>query len=173
LNKKGYAYGGFQYTTAPLFEAIQANEIDIVSLLLDHGADINARMEEEEHGWGAASYIHYLSPLVVAIRTGDIDMVRLLLERGANVNTEGGTTNVPLFEAILKGRRDIARLLLMYGAVDKAQNVQISYDEYERAAYTEEIYQYQKPQTTLDRIKYSPNKECQEIVKLLRAKGAK
>ncbi|MDR2200916.1 MAG: ankyrin repeat domain-containing protein [Puniceicoccales bacterium] len=71
-----------------------------------------------ERGWNGEPYIHYLCLLVVAIRSGNIDIVHLLLKRGANVNPGQGTTNVPFYEAVKKGRSNIVRLLLEQKGID-------------------------------------------------------
>jgi ankyrin repeat protein len=78
-------------------------------------------------------------------------MVRLLLERGANVNTEGGNINVPLYEAVKKGREDMVRLLLGQKRIniDVPQNIGISWDDYERIGYGGGDCNYQVPETSL------------------------
>jgi ankyrin repeat protein len=173
---------------AALFEAIKARNINLVRYLLDHGANVNARMEEVEHGWGNISYTHYLSPLVVAIRTRNIDMVRLLLQRGVNVNTEGGNVNVPIYEAVNYNSTvdvvphglvyhsrsqpgDIIRLLLEQEGIDVniPQNVDVSCDAYESAAYSgEDFPPRQVPETALQRAGGQT-----QIGQLLKEHGAK
>jgi hypothetical protein len=173
-------FAGVAVSDAALFEAIKAQNINLVNYLLDHGANVNARMEEKEYDWGGA-FTHYLSPLVVAIRTKHINMVRLLLERGANVNTEGGTTNVPLYEAVKKDCDDIVRLLVEQKEIDVnvPQNVGISYDEYESVGYGGGDCHYQVPETALgniDRVGIGNGPKANEwhaIVRSLRKKGAR
>jgi ankyrin repeat protein len=179
-------FAGVVVSDDALFEAIKAQNMDLVNYLLDHGTNVNARMKEVEHDYGG-SFIHYLSPLVVAIRTRNIDMVRLLLQRGANVNTEGGNVNVPIYEAITHNYdvnvsphgivyhchsqpNDIIRLLLEQEGIDVnvPQNVNMSCDQVDDLGLRGEPYNYQIPETAL---------QCAggqtQIVQLLLAHGAK
>jgi ankyrin repeat protein len=136
-----------------LFEAIKAQNINLVNYLLDHGANVNARMEEIEYDY-AGLFTHYLSPLVVAIRTRNIDMVRLLLAREANVNTKDGNVNVPLYEAVIKDCDDIVRLLLEQKGIDVnvPQNVRMSCDQVDDLGLRGEPYEFQVPETALEHI---------------------
>ena len=73
---------------------------DIVSLLLDRGADINA---VGGHGGTA---------LVAAASCGRKDIVSLLLDRGADINAVGGHYGTALAAAASCGMKDIVLLLL-------------------------------------------------------------
>jgi hypothetical protein len=160
---------------------VQSQNIDMVCLLLDYGAQINDFVEELELGWENEPYIHYLSPLVMAIRTRNIDMVRLLLQRGANVNTAGGNVNDPFYEAVKEGRSNIVRLLLEQKGIDVnvPQNVHSSWDDYERIGLgggKKSEYLFQEPRTALGHINKvgTGNSEAwEEIIRLLREKGAR
>lgn len=91
-----------------LMVAIKTGREDAVNMLLDYGADVNAR------------------PLIRTTRTalqfaaelGDADMVRLLLSRGADVNSSapshGGATALQF--AAMSGNCNIAAYLLDHGA---------------------------------------------------------
>ncbi|KAF8166996.1 ankyrin repeat-containing domain protein [Mycena galopus ATCC 62051] len=78
-------------------------EIDIVRLLLECGADVNAR--------GG----YYGNALQAAASRGQIEIVRLLLEHGADANMEGGTYSNALYGACSEGRTEIVSLLLQHG----------------------------------------------------------
>jgi ankyrin repeat protein len=140
----------YVHHVTPLIFAIKSGNVEMVRLLLDLGANVNDFIEEAEYNYGG-SFTHYLSSLVVAIRSENIDIVRLLLERGASVNTEGGNINVPLYEAVKKGCENMVRLLLEQKGinVNVPQNVEISYDDYERIGYGGGDYSYQVPKTSL------------------------
>lgn len=93
--------------------ACKLGNIDMVSLLLDYGADINAVTDEE---CGTA-----LQAACASIRwTGSEEIVRLLLERGADVNAEGGKFGTALRTVCAKcpsnSQLEIIRLLLDHGA---------------------------------------------------------
>ncbi|KAM6503799.1 hypothetical protein JOM56_000742 [Amanita muscaria] len=82
---------------------------DIVELLLDNGADVNAQ--------GGC----YGNPLQVASSRGDKDIVELLLDKGADVNAQSGEYGNALQTASYRGRKDIVELLLDKGADVNAQ----------------------------------------------------
>ncbi|PVH73977.1 ankyrin, partial [Cadophora sp. DSE1049] len=79
---------------------------DIVRLLLDEGADIDA-----------PGTTRYGTPLFEAAINGNIEIVRLLIDRGAHINAPGeeyyGTA---LHGAALNGHEAILELLLDEGA---------------------------------------------------------
>ncbi|KAK4077876.1 uncharacterized protein Triagg1_3570 [Trichoderma aggressivum f. europaeum] len=85
-----------------LLEAIESGNTQLVSLLIKHGASVNA----------------FETPLTLAAKQGSVEMVSLLLEKGADIDevTKGGTTESPLFRAIFANKVDVAMLLLEKGA---------------------------------------------------------
>ena len=86
--------------------------LDIINLLLDHGADINA-----------VSRNHFAaSPLLGAVAFRKIEVARLLLKRGANVNCCGEEGGSPMHEAAGTGQLNFAELLLSHGANINAKN---------------------------------------------------
>lgn len=82
----------------PLYDAWAARRHDIMTLLVEYGADIN-RVSEDS------------TLLLAAIESCDFDTVRLALSLGAGPNLE-----CPLLPAFFTGRQDIMRLLVEYGA---------------------------------------------------------
>lgn len=88
----------------PLYFAAQGRHIELVQLLLDHGADPNI-----VSNWG--------TPLHIAARRGHADIVMALLRGGADPNLPGGEKNkTPLHEAAEGGSIEAAALLVDYGA---------------------------------------------------------
>ena len=78
---------------------------NVVQLLLDHGADINARTADGR------------TPLSHASSTGATEVVRLLIERCADLDSQDDDTNwTPLHWASNMGHVDVAKLLLKHGA---------------------------------------------------------
>jgi ankyrin repeat protein len=92
----------------PISAAAQRNEIQMVKLLLDHGADPS--LPEAGSPLGQA--------LWTAVYQRQTEMARLLLEHGANPNTAPESSG----SALLHARHDpeLRRLLLQYGAEEKS-----------------------------------------------------
>ena len=85
--------------------AAAGSHTDTVQVLLKHGADINARDDNES------------PPLHWAVEGGHIDTVRALLNHGADVHARNkyGDTALDVAE-IMKGDIEIILLLRQYGA---------------------------------------------------------
>lgn len=88
----------------PLHQAARHGLADVARLLLDAGADPDAR-----NRWG-------LVPLHYAARFGHVPVARLLLARGARPDAAAAGGQTPLDWAICFERRDVARLLLEAGS---------------------------------------------------------
>ncbi|KAJ4294216.1 actin- protein 3 [Kalmusia sp. IMI 367209] len=88
----------------PLLTAACNGHLEVVNLLLKHGASIAA----ETHAGDTA--------LDLAILKGHLDVVQALLHAGADVSTHEGEGWTPLYKAALHGQDDIAKLLLEKGA---------------------------------------------------------
>lgn len=93
----------------PLHHAIgqlaEGGGIDIISLLLAYGADVN--------GWDIN---HHETPILSAMYFPEIKAVKLLLEAGADPNVRRSTHETPLQLAVEGQHLDIAGLLLRHGA---------------------------------------------------------
>ncbi|TVY33175.1 Ankyrin, partial [Lachnellula subtilissima] len=112
-----------------LFEAIQVGRADIVTSLLDHGADAN--LPGPKHMlWPATHQAPCLQVLLahgadpkkapgimeLAVSFNNIESVRLLLKAGVNPDTKKDGIYTPLCTAIRDDRESILRLLLASGA---------------------------------------------------------
>ncbi|KAI1355534.1 ankyrin repeat-containing domain protein [Xylaria sp. FL0043] len=86
--------------TKALRGAVKSGKLDMVSLLLQHGADPNPRAQLQ-------------TPLVIAVKFSSISIARLLLESGANPDVG---IPAPILMAVLKEDAMMFRLLLEYGA---------------------------------------------------------
>ena len=91
----------------PLHLAVFAQREEAARVLIEHGADVNAR---------SAGQIARVPPLGTAAFVGSVAMARLLLDAGADVNgrAEGGFT--ALHSAAQRGNEELVRLLLDRGA---------------------------------------------------------
>jgi len=120
-----------------LISVAENNNIKLVELLLQAGADINAK---NNYGWTAlmwASKYGYKdvvkllikagadinaktysgwTALISASGNGHIDVVELLLQTGADVNAKDNYGWTALTRASQKGQRDVVKLLKQYGA---------------------------------------------------------
>ena len=101
---------GAKYGLTALMFAAREGHIDIVRLLLDRGANINAINDYER------------TALMWAANTGHTDVVRLLLDRGANINAVDGDGDTALMSASESGHTYTVRLLLDRGANINAIN---------------------------------------------------
>lgn len=88
----------------PLEAASAEGRLEIVGLLLDNGADVNAT---DKHG---------RSPLMAAAIRGRLHMSRVLLARGADVNARDAEGATPLMDASWGGNPQLVQLLLSKGA---------------------------------------------------------
>jgi len=96
----------------PLSSAVQNGNITSVKMLLDAGADVNAKNRNGDMP------IH-LAPSVA--------MLQLLLEHGAQVNTPDRFGQTPLFHAAFNAAADQVECLLKHGAeVNRADNTGVT-----------------------------------------------
>ena len=90
--------------------------IGVARLLLERGADVNVRIQNQ------------LTPLHLASRRGKLEMTRILLDHAAKIDAMSSLGNTPLYEVILakyeceEAGMGVARLLLERGADVNAQN---------------------------------------------------
>jgi uncharacterized protein len=121
--------------------ASQSKNVNIVHMLLTHGADVNAirpvdgATPLQAATWGnatevvpmlidAGAYINYFSgtrfgskpPLQLAVEQGNIDLVRMLFDAGADIDAVVGNGATALQTAVNCGHEDIVKLLLDLGA---------------------------------------------------------
>ena len=106
-----------EFGTTPLHLAASAwvkrNQVDIMQVLLDHGANPNARDDDDATPLHNSSW--WKKPAHVT-RRGTVEGVCLLLKHGAIIDAEDNQGRTPLQLALEYGRDDIAACLKEHGA---------------------------------------------------------
>ncbi|CAG9861269.1 unnamed protein product [Phyllotreta striolata] len=95
---------GMKGECTPLMEAASAGHLDIVRLLVAHGADVNAQSTSGN------------TPLMYGCAGGHTEVVKFLLEHDANVEDHNENGHTPLMEAASAGHVGLAKILLSHGA---------------------------------------------------------
>ncbi|KAJ6785519.1 hypothetical protein PWT90_03810 [Aphanocladium album] len=93
-----------QRTMLPLHYAVEAGQLDVVALLLNHGAEVNTQSGE---GW---------APIEYAVQQGLLEITALLLKNGADVHGSQSDGWKLIATAVEDGHGDIVKLLLDAGA---------------------------------------------------------
>jgi len=91
---------------SPLYAASNSGQVDSARVLLDHGADVNAKV---------TGYSNF-TPFHCAVYKGHLELTQFFLEQGANLNVRSSRQNTPLDSALDRGHLEIARVLLDHGA---------------------------------------------------------
>ncbi|KAF5337853.1 hypothetical protein D9758_016158 [Tetrapyrgos nigripes] len=104
-----YSLGPAAGSALPFYYASMVNLPNMILLMMENGADVNAQGGQYGTALQAASW------------GGNVDIVKLLLENGADLNAQGGQYGNALQAASSKGNVDIVKLLLENGADVNAQ----------------------------------------------------
>jgi ankyrin repeat protein len=147
--------------STPFLEAMEwiPKQCDIMSLLMDHNADVNvhnrwgdsalqiaaryglfelSQMLLEHNAEVEACDKHGSTPLLLASYYGHINVVRLLLDYNAAVNAHDGDGDTPLHSAAGCGHLEITRMLLEHRPEVNCQNNNGSTPLLEAAGYSNE-----------------------------------
>ncbi|KAL4657666.1 B-cell lymphoma 3 protein [Arapaima gigas] len=95
----------------PLHLAVQRGDKELVRLLLDHGADIDA-----------VDFKSGRSPLIHAVENNNMEMISILIQNGSNVNAQSYSGNTALHSACGRGQVEAVRMLLRNGADSSLKN---------------------------------------------------
>ncbi|MDR1959093.1 MAG: ankyrin repeat domain-containing protein, partial [Planctomycetaceae bacterium] len=94
-----------------LNDAASEGRLDTVKYLIDHGADVNVKYNND--GW---------TPLTFAANKGHLDVVKYLIDHGADVNVKFEEGNTPLIFAAVRGHLDTVKYLIDHRADVNAKN---------------------------------------------------
>ena len=87
-----------------LHAAAAGRHADVIKVLIDHGAPVNAR---QHGGW---------TPLQAAAQNGDLESARMLISNGADVQARAENNQTALDLALTKGHQAMVDLLESNGA---------------------------------------------------------
>lgn len=104
VHAPGAKYSNSLYFGSVLHNACFSGNLQVVNMVLEKGADVNATGGTYEH------------PIQAAVRSGNPDVVELLLERGALINVSGGKHGSPLETAAHCGFHGLVNILINHGA---------------------------------------------------------
>ena len=88
----------------PLHKASNFNNVQVLELLLQHGAEINMKTKK------------FWTPLHLASENGFIEIARILLRNGADINAKTNFGSTPLAYAAEYNHLEIAKILIQYKA---------------------------------------------------------
>jgi ankyrin repeat protein len=88
----------------PLHAGTAGRNAEVIKLLIDFGADVNAR---QHGGW---------TPLHAAAQSGDVEIAKLLLENGAEIGIRADNNQGAFDLALTRGHQAIVDLLEKHGA---------------------------------------------------------
>ena len=133
----------FRVGYTPLHTAASVNHIEMVKLLIKHGANINSKDEADNsplhlatyHGHGkmakllieSGAYIHSRNyndnlPIQMAAHAGLPEVIQQLIEAGSPINAQDQVGDTPLHDAALQGQVEAAQVLIEAGADVNATN---------------------------------------------------
>jgi uncharacterized protein len=95
----------------PLFYAIDWGSIEIVKIILDKDAEINAKNINGE------------TPLHQTVISDNSDIAKLLITRGATLEASDNQKNTPLHNCVTWNSSEVARVLIENGANINAKNI--------------------------------------------------
>lgn len=97
--------------STPIFLAAQRGFVDVITMLLDKGANIDLGRPTKA-----------VTPLHAAVYNDHIDASMLLLRKGANINAQASKGDTVLHDCAQKNKEDLLRLLLSFNPNVNIQN---------------------------------------------------
>lgn len=158
----------------PLMWAMAQKHVDLLPLLLKHGANVNAisNIEEWERQVTMEPRDKWLppggmSPLLFAAREGCIACIKPLVDAGANIDAATPKGITSLLIAIINGHYDVAYALAEAGA-----NVNLSDDTNRSPLYAAVDFNIMRESNRPSPDVYTNEHTAYELIELLLAKGA-
>ena len=99
----------------PLNLAVKYDKLSIATLLIQRGANVNAKWNLSSSGDGNWTTLH------IAAVNGNAEMGLLLIQSGAEINSLTSKGETPLDVAIRNNSRDFAKLLMDHNGVKGAK----------------------------------------------------
>ena len=99
-----------KYGRTALMRAVGNNHLNIVKILIEKGADVNARDHDGD------------TSLTIASSDGHVEVVKELLENGADVNARNSSGESSLWKACFSVNTEVAEILLEKGADANAKD---------------------------------------------------
>lgn len=110
-----------------MYAATEEGHLDVVTLLIEHGADVNVSPK----GPAAVKLqIENKTPLLIACVRNYGDIARYLIESGADVNIKTGSGSSPLLATCLHNNIILARSLIDAGAQTDAEATNLQGGKY-------------------------------------------
>lgn len=139
----------------PLFLAIEKNNVEIVRLLIEKGANVNEHFNSSDQ----TEELSNLTPLHHAIMKGcSLEIIELLIQKGADIDalyrekdSKDGMSVTPLFLAYLTEWEELIQLLLEYGA---NQNIECTYTKKEESGSIESGHYSSCTRTPTAKVEY-------------------
>ena len=107
----------FEAGATPFVRAAQSGDIELMKLLLMHGADPGIATDFGDTALAAAAGIGWVEGVTYEHSVKDnLEAVKMLLDLGLDANSANRDGRTPLMGAALKGRSDVVQTLVDHGA---------------------------------------------------------
>lgn len=108
LNSRITSINGFyRYGWTPLVSALSSGNVDLVSYLIDKGADINQKTN---------THPVEIFPILQSVRGNDTQMIELLVSRGADVRSKASDGYTVLHKACQYNLKNVVNFVIGKGA---------------------------------------------------------
>lgn len=141
--------------TTPLAMACHYRNLDLIQILLEHGANPNTETTRRPGS----------TPLALACQQGDIILSRLLLEHGADPNACGNDGLTPLIRASRVGNLEMVKLLLTPPTNEENDDDQISKSSFHKNQWGTNLYHYD--QQSMNALMHACAENHEDIVRFL------